>query len=208
MMNNYIKWIWGQIDIMFAESINVQRQISIVTSRSDKPFVKRKIDMNTLRDKAVLTDGRIPKVCWGELCSQHGKHTHEFNGNCLADFDSSTRYLNVYVNTKNMIQHYEFINILPDTSWRFSSFSTQSGLDNNPEQSNHTKDPPICLISVCRYCFVLHHSTYTEFPLVWVLQMSNFVQPPIVWTPFMRKVQLMGGLNKVKAMLGFTTRID
>lgn len=101
---------------MFAESINVQRQIPIVTSRSDKPFVKRKIDMNTLRDKAVLTDGRIPKICWQELCSVRDKHTHELNSDCLANFDSSTHSLNVYVNTKTNIQHYELTNILPDTS--------------------------------------------------------------------------------------------
>ena len=101
---------------MFAESINVQRQVPIIINRSDKPFVKRKIDMNTLRDKAVRTDGRIPKVCWGELCSQRDKHTHELNSNCLAHFDNSTQSLNLYVNTRINIQHYELTNILPDAS--------------------------------------------------------------------------------------------
>lgn len=98
---------------MLAESVNVQRQVPIVTFRSDKPYVKRTIDLNS-REKPVSSDGRIPKISWRELSNQRSPHTRELSKNCLARFDSNTRSLDVYVHAQNAVKHYEFINMLPE----------------------------------------------------------------------------------------------
>lgn len=112
--NSYKGFLSAKSHEMFAESVNVQRQVPIVTFRSDKPYVKRIIDMNTLREKSVKSDGRIPKVSWPELSTQCTPHMRELSNNCLARFDTNTRSLDVFVHAQNAVKHFEFINMLPD----------------------------------------------------------------------------------------------
>lgn len=98
---------------MHTDSVNVQRHVPVITSRSDKMYVKRNIDLNGVRHNLNGTDSRIAKISWQDLQKERDAEIHVLSSDCMARYDSATRSMQVLVHAKNSIHHYEFFNVVP-----------------------------------------------------------------------------------------------